>query len=132
MTLPLAALSMAAPVAKGLVDAVGDIGKALGKGSAPKTPQTLEERLAALPKSQADHIRKTAQDFEAVFLETMFAPMFDGAGEEGPLGENGTGGATWRSMLTNEYARTFAKSGGVGIAEPVMAEMLRLQESAGA
>lgn len=132
MTLPLAAISMAAPVAKGLLDAVGDIGKALGAGGAPKAPQTLEQRLAALPKSQADHIRKTAQDFESVFLESMFAPMFEGAGEEGPLGENGTGGATWRSMLTNEYARSFAKSGGVGIAEPVMSEMLRLQETAGA
>lgn len=132
MTLPLAAISMAAPVAKGLLDVVGDIGKALNGGAAAKAPQTLEERLAALPKAQADHIRKTAQDFEAVFLETMFAPMFEGAGEEGPLGENGTGGAAWRSMLTNEYARTFAKSGGLGIAEPVMSEMLRLQETAGA
>lgn len=128
MTLPLAALSVAIPAAKGVLDVVGGIGKALSGEVAPRAPRSIEERLAALPPGQADHIRRTAQDFEAVFLEAMFAPMFENAGEEGPLGENGTGGATWRSMLTNEYARSFAKSGGVGIAEPVMAQMLRMQE----
>ena len=43
--------------------------------------------------------------------------MFTGIGE-GPFGGGG-GAGVWRSFLTDEYAKTFAKSGGIGIADHV-------------
>ena len=48
---------------------------------------------------------------------------------EGPLGDNGMGGGVYRSMLAKEYAGTIAKSGGVGIADQVYREILKMQES---
>lgn len=133
MTLPLAALKLAAPALSSLA---GNIAAKLGgsTGTASKVPpssaQGLAQRLANLPPEQAKKIAKTSEDFETMFLENTLERMFASAGEEGPLGENGTGGATWRSMLTNEYAKNISKSGGVGIAKSVMGEMLRIQEAA--
>jgi Rod binding domain-containing protein len=72
--------------------------------------------------------RSQAQDFESVVLNTMFQSMFTGIGEEGPLG-NSTGVGVWRSFLTEEYAKTFAKSGGVGLADHVYSSLLAQQET---
>jgi Rod binding domain-containing protein len=35
----------------------------------------------------------------------------------------------WRSFLTNEYSKTFAKAGGVGIADQVYRSLIALQEA---
>jgi Rod binding domain-containing protein len=76
----------------------------------------------------ADKARKASQEFEAMFLEQMLERVFASSGEEGPLGDNGAGGAVYRSLLVKEYAGGLAKSGGVGIADTVYREMLKLQE----
>ena len=69
------------------------------------------------PEMQAK-TRAKAQDFEALFLNSMFSQMTSGIKGEGPFGDTpGTG--VWRSMLTEEYSKSFAKSGGVGISNEV-------------
>ena len=68
-----------------------------------------------------------AQNFEAVFLNTMFQQMYTGIDGEGPFGGNGATGV-WRSLLTDEYAKSFAKAGGVGIASHVYQSLMALQE----
>jgi len=69
------------------------------------------------PKAQAK-AKATATDFEAMFLNSMFSEMTTGLKGEGPFGETqGTG--VWRSMLTEEYSKSFARAGGVGIATEV-------------
>ncbi|HEX2653682.1 MAG TPA: rod-binding protein, partial [Xanthobacteraceae bacterium] len=73
--------------------------------------------------------RSTAQDFEAVFLNTMFQQMFTGIDGEGPFG-GGTGAKVWRSFLTDEYSKTIAKSGGVGLADHIYNSLLAHQEAA--
>ena len=73
--------------------------------------------------------RQAAQDFEAVYLNTMFQQMFTGVDGEGPFG-GGAGASVWRSFLTDEYARTFAKAGGVGIADHVYRTLMAQQEVA--
>ena len=71
---------------------------------------------------------KTAgEDFEAVFLNSMFQQMFTGVGD-GPF-SGGPGAQVWRSFLTDEYAKSFAKSGGIGIAAQVQRELLAHQET---
>ncbi|MGO3932926.1 flagellar assembly peptidoglycan hydrolase FlgJ [Rhodopseudomonas pseudopalustris] len=78
----------------------------------------LTEALAQVsPKAQAK-AHKSAQDFEAMFLNSMFSQMTSGLKGDGPFGDTvGTG--VWRSMLTDQYAQTVAKAGGVGIASDV-------------
>ena len=101
---------MPAPLAPFLVSAAAGLAKsALGGAPDPKA-------------------KKTAEDFEAMFLEQSLDRMFSSIGEDGPMGENGTGGPIYRSMLVKEYAGNIVKSGGVGIAAQVYQEILRLQE----
>ena len=63
-----------------------------------------------------------------MFLEQSLDRVAQSDGTEGPLGENGTGGGVYRSMLTKEYASQVVKSGGVGIADQVYREMMKMQE----
>ena len=68
-----------------------------------------------------------AQNFEAVFLNSMFEQMYTGIGGEGPFGGSGATGV-WRSMLTDQYAKSFAKAGGIGIASHVYQSLMAMQE----
>ena len=72
--------------------------------------------------------RANAVDFEAMFLSTMFNNMFTSIEGEGPFGGGGAGGI-WRSFLSDEYAKSFAKAGGVGIADSVYRSLLAQQEA---
>jgi peptidoglycan hydrolase FlgJ len=58
----------------------------------------------------------------------MFQHMFTGISGDGPFGGNGAAGV-WRSMLTDEYAKSFAKSGGIGIADQVYRTLIARQEA---
>ena len=77
------------------------------------------------PQVQAK-AKATAQDFEAVFLNSMFSQMTNGLNGEGPFG-NTTGTGVWRSMLTEQYSRQFAKAGGVGISNEVYRTLILQQ-----
>lgn len=72
--------------------------------------------------------RAAARDFEAVFLNSMFQNMFTGISGEGPFGGSGAVGV-WRSMLTDEYSKSFAKAGGIGIADQVYRTLMAHQEA---
>ena len=72
--------------------------------------------------------RAAAQDFEAVFLNNMFQQMFTGIKGEGPFGGDGATGV-WRSFLTDAYAKSFARAGGIGIADQVYRSLISHQES---
>ena len=82
-----------------------------------------------VPGSSEDKARKAAQDFEAFFLSQMFEFMSSGVKTDGPFG-GGQAEATWRSFLNDQYGREFAKNGGVGIANMVYDQMIKIQEAA--
>jgi len=71
--------------------------------------------------------RAKAQDFEAVFLNSMFGHMFAHV-SEGPY-SGGEAAKTWRSFLTEEYSKNFAKAGGIGIADSVYKQLIAVQEA---
>jgi Rod binding domain-containing protein len=77
-----------------------------------------------------DKAKAAAQDFEAVFLNSMFQQMFTGIDGDGPFGGSG-GAGVWRSFLADEYAKNFAKAGGVGIADQVYGELIARQSQEG-
>ena len=77
------------------------------------------------PQAQAK-AQSTATDFEAVFINSMFSQMTSGLNGEGPFG-NTTGTGVWRSMLTEQYSRQFAKAGGVGISNEVYRTLILQQ-----
>ena len=79
------------------------------------------------PQMQAK-AKASATDFEAVFLNSMFGHMFAGIDGEGPFG-GGPGVGVWRSFLSDEYAKSFAKAGGIGLADHVYRALLAQQEA---
>ena len=61
-----------------------------GEGQAAKTvASAIRNSPFATP---ADKAKKTAQEFETMFLEQTLERVFASSGTEGPLGDNGTGG----------------------------------------
>jgi Rod binding domain-containing protein len=74
------------------------------------------------PKAQAK-AQATATDFEAMFLNTMFANMTSGLKGDGPFGST-QGTAVWRSMQIDQYSKSFAKAGGVGISSEVYRSLI--------
>lgn len=73
--------------------------------------------------------RKAAEEFEALFLSQMLESMFKDVPTGGLTGGGGAGEEIWRSMILQEYGKTLAASGGVGIADMVTRELMRLQEA---
>jgi len=77
------------------------------------------------PQAQAK-AKATATDFEAMFLNQMFAQMTSGLKGEGPFcNTEGTG--VWRSMLTEQYSKNFASAGGVCVASEVYRTLILRQ-----
>src|ERR1700704_321740 len=86
----------------------------------------LNEALAKVSPETQKTLRGKAQDFEAMFLNSMFSQMTSGIKGDGPFGDTpGTG--VWRSMLTEQYSKSFAKAGGVGISNDVFRTLILQQ-----
>ena len=89
-------------------------------------PATAAVAMSATEAAKRAAIKKTATDFEASFLTQMLGQMFDGVETPAPFG-GGEGEAAYKSFLTEAYAKQMAKGGGVGIANVVQREMLKMQ-----
>ena len=66
------------------------------------------------PGAASARMRETAESFEASFLAQMLKPMFEAEG-------------TWRSFMIDAMSRQAVKAGGIGLADTVVAEMVRMQ-----
>jgi len=84
---------------------------------------TAQATGADLARSRAKDV---AQTFEAQFLSSMFQQMFEGIETDGPFG-GGQGEAMFRSLMTEAMGKQVAKSGGIGVADTVQREILKLQ-----
>ena len=86
----------------------------------------LSEALKKISPQAQKKTQGQAQDFEAMFLNTMFSQMTSGIKADGPFG-NTTGTGVWRSMLTDQYSKSFAAAGGVGISKDVYRTLILQQ-----
>jgi Rod binding domain-containing protein len=71
----------------------------------------------------------TAQEFESNFISTMTQTMFEGLKTDGPFG-GGQGEETFRSLLVDQYGKEMSQAGGIGIADKIYGEILKMQEHA--
>lgn len=95
----------------------------------PGRAEKLAEFLGAGKRTTAEDIRAAAEDYEAVVISQFVQVMFEGIETGGPFG-GGHGEAMFRSLLIDEYSKAMVGSGGLGLADHVQAELLRLQEGA--
>ncbi|MBU1383591.1 MAG: rod-binding protein [Alphaproteobacteria bacterium] len=96
------------------------------------TPLSLDTALSQAPGAApkpvvTDRMRETAESFEASFIAQMLKPMFEGLSTDGPFG-GGEAESTWRSFMIEAMAKQTVKAGGIGLADTVVAEMLKMQE----
>jgi len=92
-------------------------------GIGPSVASTLRAGgVMTNPKARA-----AAEDFEGMFLNSMFSQMMTGIDGQGPFGGSQATGV-WRSFLTNEYSKAFAKTGGIGLAKSVYDSLMAQQE----
>ncbi len=95
----------------------------------PPTSAATAPDPAELASPQAARAWRAAQDFEAMALSQLLAPMFDTIDSStGPFG-GGPGEQAFKPFLTDAIARKMTEHGGLGLAMPVWRQMLRLQES---
>ncbi|MEZ5956546.1 MAG: rod-binding protein [Hyphomonadaceae bacterium] len=97
----------------------------------PGAPLPMNAAANATPQQseEAEALRRAAQEFESVFLSEMLGPMFEGIDTEG-LGGGGMGEQIFRPMLIERYAEAIGRAGGVGIADAVVREFMRMQAAA--
>lgn len=105
----------------------------IGQAKAFAVDANVAERGMAIRRqakaASPDEIRKTAKDFESMFLEQMFNHMFATVPVNSTFG-GGMGEETMRSFLTGAYAKQVVNSGGIGLAPAIAREMLKMQEAA--
>ena len=78
------------------------------------------------PAETPGRMRQAAEEFEAVFLAQLLGTLTRGIGGDGPLA--GAGGDAYRDMFNFEVAKLISRSGGIGVADVVLQEMLKMQE----
>ena len=95
----------------------------------PSLPPTdvLLQRKAEAPNSKTrEQIEHTAKQFEAVFIAQMLGNMFQGVEPSAPFG-GGPGEAAFKSFLLDAVAQQISRSGGLGLADDLTRQMLKLQ-----
>jgi Rod binding domain-containing protein len=80
------------------------------------------DRTSVDPKARA-----AAEDFEAVFLSQLLATMTQDLAAAGGFG-SGEGEEAFQDMYTQELGKIISRSGGIGVADVVLQEILKLQE----
>ena len=71
-------------------------------------------------------IKEVAQEFEAVFISQMLSHMFSGIEVDDTFG-GGKGEEIWRGMMVEEYGKSMAKAGGIGLSTDIQRKMIELQ-----
>jgi Rod binding domain-containing protein len=94
--------------------------------STPRADLDLDKALTKVSPAAQAKAKGTATDFEAMFINSMFSQMTSGLKGEGPFGDTQSTGV-WRSMLTEQYSKNFAKAGGVGISNEVFRTLILQQ-----
>ena len=92
-----------------------------------KSAMTSGKLQAASGNNDLDKVKKSAEDFEAVFLSEMMGHMFEGL-EPNKMFGGGQGEKMFQSMMVQEYGKMMTKGQGIGIAQQLQAAMLRMQE----
>jgi Rod binding domain-containing protein len=83
-----------------------------------------------LPPERMAKFWQAAQDFEAMAVGQLLAPMFQTVDLAHSAFGGGEAEATWQPMLVDAIAKQMAAHGGIGLAVPVFNALLRAQEQA--
>jgi flagellar protein FlgJ len=97
----------------------------LGSAIPPTAP-----RAAPLPHAAPGDVagaRKAAEEFAAFFFSQSLESVFGAMSSDKMFG-GGSGEDVYKSLLTQEYGKIIARTGGLGIADAVQRDIVHLQE----
>ena len=86
-------------------------------------PPTARAGLA--DPATTKQIRHAAQEFEAIVLGQMLKTMRQ-ASAQGPVALTGMSQKLYRDLMDDELAKAVSRSGGVGLADTLVRDLLRL------
>ena len=76
-----------------------------------------------------ERLHKQAVELEGVFLNTLMKEMFSSIKTDEESFGGGFAEETWRGMQAEQFATALAEKGGIGLADQLMSDLLRLQEA---
>jgi flagellar protein FlgJ len=92
--------------------------------------------MSTIPMLKADKsapgyekLHKQAVELEGVFLNTLMKEMFSSIDTSEESFGGGFAEETWRGMQAEQFAGALAEKGGIGLADQLMGDLLRLQEA---
>ncbi len=71
--------------------------------------------------------RKSADEFEAIFISQMLKSMSTGIKTDGPFG-GGHSEEIYRDLMNEQMGKAVTKQGGIGISDAIYRELLKNQE----
>ena len=93
----------------------------------PKPPSATAETAGTLDEATLrQKASEIAKEFEALFLQEMLQPIFNQIDTNGPFG-GGAAEAAFQPLLLQEYAQSISETGGIGVSDAIMNEILRMQ-----
>ncbi|MDR3537442.1 MAG: rod-binding protein [Acetobacteraceae bacterium] len=95
---------------------------------APGFPRSLRTGVGTPAGSDPAKLMQTARNFEAMAIGQLLQPMFDTVDTAHGLFGGGAGEEAWKPMMVTELAKQIEGHGGLGLAAPIYAAMLRMQE----
>ena len=90
----------------------------------PAAPSTT------LPPAQLQKYQKAATDFESLAINQLLTPIFNTVDQSKSMFGGGEGEAAWKPMMVTAIAKQMTAQGGLGLAQPIMQQMIRMQEHA--
>ncbi len=76
-----------------------------------------------------EKLHKQAVELEGVFLNTLMKEMFSSIKTDEESFGGGFAEETWRGIQSEQFATALAEKGGIGLADQLMGDLLRLQEA---
>jgi len=73
-------------------------------------------------------MREASEEFETFFMSQMMEHMWADIDTDGPFG-GGNAERVFRSMMIEEHSESLVNTGGIGIADAVMAQLLKVQQA---
>lgn len=95
---------------------------------AEQLAQRMNKMASSQQNAKSAKIKEVAQEFEGMFLGQMLENIFSHIETDEMFG-GGQAEDIYRSMMVEQYGKLMAKSGGIGIADHVMRQMLQTQEA---
>lgn len=81
-----------------------------------------------LSPQQVSKLRGQAEEMEGVFINTLLKEMFASIETDAKSFGGGFAEETWRSMQSEQLSDAMAKNGGIGIADQMLGDLIKMQE----